>query len=51
LAVALNRSGKRDAAQEEFAKYKQVSSQAEHLTHEVQQAVLGPQKAETAEPF
>ncbi len=44
LAIALDRAGKKDEANKEFALYKQTSEQARQLTNNVQAGVLGPQQ-------
>jgi tetratricopeptide (TPR) repeat protein len=49
LAIALRRTGNKDAADQEFAIYKRTSEQARQLTHNVQAGVLGPQQVDPQE--
>ena len=46
LAIALNRTGKKEEADKEFAVYKRTSENARQLTHNVQEGVLGPQQVD-----
>ena len=49
LAIALRRSGKKEAADREFAAYKEASGRANEMKHSVQEGVLGPQQVNPQE--
>ena len=44
LAIALQRSGRREEADKEFRVYKETSERAQQMTQDVQAGVLGPQR-------